>query len=516
MPKLLKPIPETDQLVTRKVALGVIQDVLINRMGLSKDISINFPGYTEATAQPHGLISDKYEDPRLPTTDKLMIEVTEERDETFALAAATTQPEHIPMFLNTDLELEMRPQYTSMIMRISIHYRAKGKTDARRFWHLMMLKIPNREDTWLHELKYSYPMPEAYVEILKAIHVLTEKTDGYGDDFDTFFAKWVNPRYGLLSDQAGKNTLGVFSETQSRVLGFFDIGQEPDFGGKKDDTDVWEVEIPYVIRYEKPTDCYFDYPIVIHNSVMSSKYRNKTGFDRLQDHQQSRTWSLKHLESFEAASQLKRPIKDFPGRYFPTFDEFMPRMVPENTMRVFTTLTLVDADPASTDPLKLMNILDLEGEGFGFRFNDCMKAFIASEAPYITTQRNSAMNLSLYMGRHCMEGSWLEMDADMNIRSTRALNKRKYYHVRMSICTDLTYLTRDAKDRLKRNPCALENILSYITPEGMQLPPFNVVGGKVTDTSFDNIAEWLRGRSPKGGMKTVQHTQINAVYAVQR
>lgn len=512
MPKLERPIPESDQLVVRPIALGVIQEILVDRLGLPSTIQINFPGYTEAIAQPKGLISNPYEDNRLPSTDKLTIEVTEQEVKDWLPSAQTNQPEHIPLFLNKDLELEMRPIYVSMEMRINIVYRAKGKTDARRFYDLMAMKVPKREDMWLHELKYSYGMPEVFMAILQEIHRLTELKEGYGDDFEMFLTKWINPRWGALTDQAGKNSYNVWSETQSRVMGFFEFPDLPDFGGKKDDTDVWEIEIPYVIRYEKPKDVYFSYPIVIHNSVLSSRYRGKTGMTRLQDTQQSMTKSIGTLTNIASIRDAGKVDVNFPGRYFPLYDEFMPRNIADNSMRVFTTLVLVSDNPDDPDPNLLMNINDLEGPQYGFRLNDVVKAFMSKYHEKTTIPRECAFQLSLYMGRNLMDGSWLELDENLNVRSTRPLNKRKYYHIRLSIAKNIGLLSEQAQLDLRNNPDVLDNVLQYVTPAGALIPNYEVVRGRITEPTFDNIVNWQSGRRQISGLRTVQNTKMNAVY----
>ncbi|YP_009213015.1 hypothetical protein AVU38_gp166 [Ralstonia phage RSL2] len=517
MPKIQRPILESDQSVSRAIAVATVQEILIDRLGLPANMNINYPGYADTVAQPHGYISNKYETIRLPSTDKIFIEITENYVNDWLPAMVTKQPEQIPLFLNRDLEIEMRPIYASVEMKFSIHYRAKNKTDARRWYDYMIMKIPNREDTWLHTLQYSFAMPESYMVILKELWSLQEAVAGYGEDFDTFFQKWVNPRYGLLTDQAGKNTLGVFKDTQMRCLGFFDIGSEPDFGQRKDETDVWEVEIPYVLRYEKPKDIHFMYPISVHNQILDKKFRNQEGFQRLEDHQQSRSWSMAHLKSFEAMNDINQVWRDFPGRYFPTFDEFMPRNVPERTMRMVTTLVLLPTDEqvaAGMDPNLLMNLTDLEADSYGFQFSDCMKQFMASEAQYVTKPRQSAVNVALYMGRLLADPSWIRMDENLNVYSTQPLNKRKVWHLRVSVTTDLTYITEDAKARLRNSPCAFEQIVQYIAPTtaGNYRPCDNILANGLTPRSYDAFAECLKGRTINRAMKTVQFSTVNGVF----
>lgn len=513
MPKLERGLDATDQLIVRPIAVGIIQEVLVDRMGLPASTKVNFPGYAETVALPRGLISNPNEDTRFPTTNKITIEVTENYVEDWLNSVQTKQPEHIPSFLNTELEVELRPIYASMEMRISIHYRAENKTDARRFYDFMMTKLPNREDTWIHTLNYSYGIPEVYMVILKEIHRLTELQAGYGDSFEDFFNKYVNPRYGQLTDQAGKNTYGVFSETQTRCIGYFDYSQVPDFGSKKDSTEVWEIEIPYVLRYDKPKDMYMSYPITIHNSVLSSKYRGTKGMDRMEDYQQSTTMSLGKMTAAAKTYDLGKLYKNFPGRYYPLFDEFMPRNIVDNSVRIFTTLVLLNQE-TDPDPLLLMNITDLEDPQYGLMLNDCIKNFMKEHHAVLTDPRQSPIVVSLYMGRLLMDSSFITVDENLNIRSTIPLNKRKYYHIRVSMLNDLRYLNQEGTNRLKQNYCVLRNLLEYVSPENSQIPQLEIKNGFVHN--YDSIVDWLNGKRYFHHMRTVQNTKITAVYDQSR
>lgn len=523
MPQIKRPIPESVQSVVRPIALGVVQDILVDRLGLPIDMVINFPGPSETVAQATGLISNKLEQVRLPTTDKIFLDISERPIDFLTNGNVVDHPEHIPLFLNQELEVEMRPIYVSMEMRLTIRYRAKNKTDAKRWYDYMLTKLPIKEDTWLHTLKYSFGVPEAFMVILKEIYRLTELQAPNGDTWETFSNKWFNPRFGILTDQVGKNEYRAFSDTQDRCLGFFDIGLEPDFGNKKDESDVWEVEIPYVLRYEKPVDVHFTYPIVIHNTVLSTKFRDSVGFERLQDKQSSRTWSMTHLKSFEAMENVGRPYNDNPGRYFPLFDEFRPRMVPPNTIRVFTTLVLQVDDETSADPLFLMNLLDLEDDSFGLVFSDCIKLYLKEETSYLTKYGQSGLHLTLFRNRNPMSGDFIEVDADMNVRLTKPLSKRAYYHLRLSILTDLTHLSEDAQLRLRKKRCALENILDYISPEGKVHPEIPMTYDRVNKPWFDNYIQVIKEQnrdqsslSTMNMMKTVQYTSINGVYQMKK
>lgn len=510
MPQIELPIPATDQLILRTVAIGVIQEVMVDRMGLPANTKINFPGYAEGVALPRGLISNKNEDVRYPTTKKLSIEVTESEVNGVLSNVQIKKSDQIPAFLNTELEVELRPIYASMEMRISLHYRAENKSEAQKFHDFMMMKVPAREDVWLHTLVYSYGIPPVFMKILEEIHRLTELQAGYGDDFEEFFNKWVNPRYGMITDKVGKNDYGVFSETQMRVIGFFDYDTVPDFGNRKDDSEAWEIEFGYVIRYDKPRDMYMNYPVTIHNTVLSPKWRGTKGMDRLEDHTTDTPKSLRAIENAAYTNRLSRRNDD-PGRYFPLFDEFKPRDIAHATRRIFTSLVLLgnETDP---DPLLLMNIGDLEAPAYGMILNDCVKEFIRKNHAYLHLPKQTAVEVSLYMGRLLMDPSYITIDENLNIRSTKPLNKRRYYHIRMSMVTDLTYLTDKASDRLRMSPCMLKNLLEYVTPENTKIPEIIIRNGQVPLDNYNDIANWLINRTVNRQMKTVQNTKLTAVF----
>lgn len=160
-----------------------------------------------------------------------------------------------------------------------------------------------------------------------------------------------------------------------------------------------------------------------------------------------------------------------------------------------------------------MNLNDVAE--LGQNLAESIKTFASTEAPWITRPRYSALNVALYIGRLCMDGSYIKVDSDLNVWAIKPLSRRKYYHIRFSVVEDLSYLVPEAKDRLKLNPPALANIVEYVLPEGTVVPVPQVNHGQVTNESYDQLEE-ITKTGPKAfgrGMKTVQTTRIGAVYS---
>ena len=488
MPQLKRPILESDQAVVRPIVFGVLEDIK-HRVFLPHDIKVQFNGDQEATFQPGTALSNRAEEFRFPETSKLTIEISERLIEDLRSTTFTTQPEHIPLWLNEALETEMRPIYASVELLITIRYRVNSRSEAVRFYDFMMMKLRDRDDASFHDIKYGFSLPLVYMEILKEIHRLQELQAGYGETFDEFFTKGVRLGYTEETDQAGKNVLGVFAETQSRCLGFFDIPDTPEKAVKEEGNDSYLVEFPYTLRYEKPMDVYFRYPIVIHNSVLSPRYRPKTRMMLEGDKLTERSVSMTAFTYFDGTRDFKSDVMSYPGRTIPDFDEFVPRSVPDFTKRVFTTLVLLDTEDVSKP---LMNLADLEHESIGMKLSDVVKAAIVSESPWITNYRESVFHLGFYKGRIMQAENLLVVDDEFNIRYTKPMDensKRQYYHLRLSMITDLSILSDEARDRLKHMPDLLGPYLDYVLPNGVVPPDFGLIGDQVDPKDWGNIVD---------------------------
>lgn len=512
MPKVKRPVIETNTSVVRPVARKVLADVMANSniRDLFGKLRVYYPGESNPVEQPGGNIDNRYEQNRFASSDALEIVVSERYIEDLLSASKTQENNQIPLWINEALEVTMRPIYAPVEMVITIRYRAASRADARSFYDYMMMKLPDREDQYFHDVSYSIVPPEVYMVILKEIYRLQELTEPYGETWEEFFAKSARPGYRELTDNSGKNSIGVWGETQDHCLGFFDIPYQAEQAIKEDGPDSYYVEFPYILRYERIKDVEFVYPVSIHNTVLSSKYRNDRRMMLADDKQRMRTTQLDTFAYFRGWAGLKRPYNDLPGRYFPEYDEFVPRSVYPLTLRVFTALVLLD------DTNMLMNLRDLETPDDGMVITDRIKAAMVKEAPWINRYRSSIFNISLYQGRNLMDPKFIAIDEDLNILCPQPLSKRNFYHVRFSIVTDISILDEEAKDRLKDDPDLLEDIIDYIIPDGRPRP---VVPRPLTDMDFDEIVKEIRDENGKDNfgtpgmrrqMRTVQTARLYA------
>ena len=104
------------------------------------------------------------------------------------------------------------------------------------------------------------------------------------------------------------------------------------------------------------------------------------------------------------------------------------------------------------------------------------------------------------------------VDEDLNIYNEVTLDYRKVYHVRLSIVTDLSLLTPDALDRLRKHKDVLRIILDLISDRNKDIPIKGIGedGQYVPKKELDKFDKHLINPDNIMFMKTVQTLGIIA------
>lgn len=507
MPDLKRPIQESVASITRPVALKVLYDAMRRANIVLPNVRVFYPGDDNPKHLPKAFLDDKYEDNRLPSDDRMEVHVEERYIEDLWSGMKPRERGEVPLWINEALEVDIYPIYAPVEMRVTIRYRAKSRVEAKRFYDQFSMKWPDREDSDLHDIHYMFAMPEAYMVILKEIYRLQELNAPYGETWDEFFLKGLRKGYREITDQTGRTTYGVYGETQNYVLGYFDVPTVTEKPEKIDDNDAYFVEFPYVIRYHKPIDVKMLYPIIVHNTVLSDKFRPRTEMKIAKQTKSYRDKQSEVMRYFQQMTPTNKYYDGFPGRQFPRFDEFIPRNIPILTRRVFTALTRI-----SNENKVLMTFADVSKGDDGMTFPQVVLDALKKEAKWATTYRESVFHISLNRGREIWGGNKLILTPDLEVVYEGELDMRQYYHVRFSLVEDLSILTDDAKERLKDMPEVLKPIIDEILPGNeieIKIP--------ISKEDFDNIVDETHNqnnpnpkpyRGQRAQMLTVQHPRL--------
>jgi hypothetical protein len=453
MPKIVLHVPDTIESVLRPVVLEVVREVM-EATGLDQGIKIFFPGDAEVAFQPHSDLHSTGDTNSFSTNDKITIDVDEDYEKDRVLSTAVFKPESLHIFRDDRLDTYIKPGYSSTETRLNFKFRAKDKTSAMRWRDEIKNRISMGQSERLHSVKYHYLIPPEFLVILKEVHRLREQVAPYGEDWETYFKDNASQRCSILTTLAGSEPSWGVSETQMRVVGWFEFEGFPEKGSKDDDTDTWTISFSYLFRYDKPIVAAMHYPLMIHQQII--KYRPEQAVDTVQQHQRSFTKSSEDFKFFEKGHGFVG-VTSQSGVAMPAWDEFLPNSVVNDTVRVYTAMCSMD--PNSLTPRLLMRLDDTES----WVLDTDVIAYLKSEVAYLTQPMRSVMHLTLYKGAELMSPDAIAVDADLNVSFVNtalvANHLRHCYHLRLSLVTDWSQINRSALDRLRERGPALIKLL---------------------------------------------------------
>lgn len=513
MPRIELRVKDIEPSVMRPVAFAVIRD-LLKVTHLESHTNILFPG-GEVAYQPSTTLSAKNEnrEKHLLSHDKrVFIELDEEYDEDSAITGAVMKPENKYIFADDDLDTYIKPAYSTVNANLTIRYRAKDRIEALRWRDGIRTRIQMGLRELLHHISYSYVIPEPAMILLKEIYTLRENVMGYGQSFEDYKNEFFTVRKTTITTLAGTQPVEAITELQRRIIGSFDFGLRPERAERDANGDAWVIAFSYKYTYLRPISVVMQYPITIHNQLLSEKYRVAHKTDRDEFHLLQHSWSTKAFRHFEP-DRLLDMWRKTRGIYLPVFDDFVPGSILLNSLRLFTGLVIIDMD----HPEVLMNFNDL-GD---WKLEDDIRLFLMSEAPYTKRQYNSVFDLSFYRNRNLMDEKldMIHLESNLDVILDQPVSLRNYFHVRLGILSDLSLLNPDAQLRLRENSCVFQKIINAINPS-LDLSQYlhNLdVCGPVSESEWDHALCALstdpRTCDPNArvGFNTVQGFYIRAV-----
>ena len=471
MPIINIPLSNTLETIERPIIYDIIRRVE-DLTGISSKTQIRYFGEGTQTGQQwnSSLNKDKDLNNLYPLVDNLTIEVEENYDAGRMLSIAVENRENPLVFFDPDLGIYIKPVRSPTDVVITFKYKARDRNAAVRWRNEIRTKTAKNREINMHDINYSWHLPNAYLDILSSIWTLRNNIAGYGDTFEEWFYKRMTDKITAVSDLAGNNVILAIAEKQAGIQGLYDFEGVPDKPEKDGDVGMWTVSFTYKFKYDKPINTIFNYPIVIHQQLLDEQYRFLTPAYSLQEKWKQYTASGKVFAYFQSDTQLMRALANR-GLDIPSFDIFYPETVLASTLRVFTVLTNISVSDLTT----LFNLADL-GD---FNLDSDILSFLkTSEFIYCTQTYQSIFQLNLYEDVYLQYGTILTVDSNLNVSATAPLDLRKTYHVRLSMVSDLSLLSTSAINRLKAAPVALAKIVAAIgnASNGLSLTDLGLLG----------------------------------------
>lgn len=489
MPKIALEVPETYDNITRPITTAVIRD-LIERFQLPNNIGIRYEGTAETVAQDGSVLAKNVDGVRFPFGDQVKVDMEETYLEEGILNTAVMKRENNAVFVDHGVQTYIKPIYTKTQVTLSFRYRSPDKSAAMRFRDMLRRKATEGRDVLLHEVDYHYSLPNPFLIILSEIHRLRENVAGYDEDLAQWFRNHFTHSLTGLSNLAGTETLLAIGEKQIGIQGWFDFVAEPANAERLREGDAWAVGFNYTFQYDKVTAVYMQYPIVVHNQLLPSKFVNTDPVYDLYQQPRRPSWSGHLGELFSPHSRRAYPRLE--GVIIPSYDDWLPEAAPYQTIDLVTTLVGVEFD----NPRKIVNLQEL-GE---FALAPDILDFLKEYHKDLTRYLDSAFHVTFYRGNLVQSSDTVYVDEDLTVWSTTDLNPRDVHHFRISVVSALKKLTPDAEEALRRNPGVVKKVIDLVEDTYRPILPIGQGGdGGLGIGNYNPGGGWTGGHQIGGG-----------------
>lgn len=455
------PVPDVDHSVLRNVTLSVMRD-FIELLHLPLDTKIIYPGRMEEGLLPNSAIGQHGDPKDFGNRPSVRIEVRDRLVDEEAGQLTHFTAENRNLLVEDKLGVYLRPHYSYHEVELTIRATFKSEVHAKQWADNAANKIKQGRQLHVHKASYHYRFPPIQMAILKEIHRLRENVAGYGEDFDTWFQSMAQPQVTKAATMDAGYWEYVASETMSRIQGNFGFVLVPDETESKANKTATETTIQYVFNFDKVDSLVLTYPIVVHNQVLSSKYRERTNTFEEINIESQRSQSVGAARYFEAGAKDYYYWRSLQGIAIPSFDAFIPNISTLSTRRIFTGLVNLTDEAIGTTLLNFHNL----GR---FHLKESVIKFLKeSEYKHLTTDFDSVFQLHLYRGRNPIPNKTqpFTVDESLTVRSNLELSYRDPHRLRFSLVTNLRLLSKDALERLKGDKDVLCSVLHAIYPQG--------------------------------------------------
>lgn len=454
MPNIVSTISDLEFSVDRPVVYCVLRQ-LMDLTKLSHLTPIRFYGDEGKAAQKNSTITKSPVGENYWEADeKVSIEIEEEFDKDRMLSTAIKVAENIHIFADPALGVWLKPAYAQTTVTIKVMWRGQDKNQALRWRNDIRMHTSLGREINMHTLAYSYALPTELIDIVEEIHRLRESVAGYGQSFADYFTEHLTDKASVMTNFSGEEGVWCVSEPQGRIQGIFDINGVTEKSEKNGENDSVNTSFSYRFTYDKPLQVNMLYPLVVHNQVLSGKFRPTEHAYSAQSRAREFTLSGAAFNEFESDSISLRGRGSL-GVSIPDFDEFVPASVPSGTLRVLTALATISPGAQR----ELFSLDDLPDTTFG----PAVLAFLReSEYLYLGKTYASVFCLNLYTNRWLQPSGALVVNSALTVSAAQDLSLRKTHRARLALVANLNFLLPGALVRLKEYPLAAVAIAKAI------------------------------------------------------
>ena len=207
--------------------------------------------------------------------EELHVEYTETATEDYDVAMTAWSAITKPIYLDKEIHSYMKPILNRRTLTLNVTYYGKSKSKVQSVANYLRFLNPSDSRHIIDDIEYFYYAPEVFIMLLNTINNLKNTYTTPLLDLDAYIANTFSSEATVLNNEDGDvNKMRLaFRNKQQYVLGTLDtdvISLKPELDT---DSNRWSLEVEYSMQYELPNHLLVEYPIVVYNQPMDSKFR---------------------------------------------------------------------------------------------------------------------------------------------------------------------------------------------------------------------------------------------------
>lgn len=447
MPSTVIPLPDVYETVVRSVSVSAVSQ-LAQYMGLPETTVVYFPGRSDTIAMNDGIFGnccDSANTIRFDPEERVTVTYEEIAEENFSLSTAVMNNENFPVFIDEVRGIVVRPVRRFVDFRIDIQYQAPNVVVAQRWLDVMRDRFSQGVGDITLALEYSYNIPKALMALFKGLYDTQEKSAWPSN---LTFKEWLDERFiqpttDMVTYNGTHPELTIY-ERQVDVVGHFDFINTPETPQPTSDkSGAYEVNLTYICRYDRPTQFYVQYPMLVHQCAIPKIFRP----DHLlyQNYQQVDRKTTVLRGSLDHAFILAQR-KGVPYIQYPDTDDFVPNEEFPEQLTFFTGLLSLDCND-------LRYLMDFKSLG-RFTFNPYILEFfdtVGSEA--IGT--DGFFDVRIYKNGERMSLPMTLERGTLKLMADRDLDPHYVYHIQIAVKGNWLVIPSRKWEGIRRYPHVL-------------------------------------------------------------
>lgn len=476
MPRITLALTTNYENITRPVAMSIARDVM-RICDIDQKTPLYMPGEFEQVNQP-GTALGESEDIRWSSDRRLVVVADDSIKNDSMLTGSVMDNEQPPFFEDRRLGVSLRPVYITSDLILSFKYTCATRQEAIRWRDEMAVKRKQNRTSIAHEIEYDIPIADGTLGTLAHLHELREGIAGYGDTFAQWFKSCQTVPFHLIGTVDGRqDTLNMMvKQKEVGITGYFDFSDIPK-ERKSAGNSTWEIEFSYNLQYDRCTHLYFVYPMVVHQQHIGADFFDSTAKFSVEELDKHGSIGIKALDTMnEWVNYYPAPTG---GLRVPYYDEWIPPKSAQPAYSVPIISWMIVLDPK--DPQDVLDLSTLPDMTFIKEIDTLFR-----QAPEkLTVRGQSPVLFTLFCDDTAMAQEILVIDEHLHVRTTRPLDMRRSYHLRMSFVTNYGLFLPDAIMDMKTNPVATLLLFQTVVPVlDVEWAMRRLIDGKYITTNY--------------------------------